>query len=150
MFYHAVWQGCRRQVLFRDRAVHRFDSGKEIYAPMADGIVQDWDAMARNWRYCYHELLGVEEDATNELPLATTEPTWNPASNKSKAAEIAFEDLGVPLFTIVKNPLCTAYNSELPTALIVDIGSSVATVTPFWTAISFLMDAYIRDLPATL
>ncbi|VVT53153.1 uncharacterized protein SAPINGB_P003430 [Magnusiomyces paraingens] len=115
---------------FGDRAVHRFDSGKEIYAPMADGIVQDWDAMARNWRYCYHELLGVEEDATNELPLATTEPTWNPASNKSKAAEIAFEDLGVPLFTIVKNPLCTAYNSELPTALIVDIGSSVATVTP--------------------
>lgn len=115
---------------FGEDAVHEYTPGKEIYSPLADGIVQDWDAIAKNWKYSFHELLDIDEDSTSELPFATTEPTWNPASNKLKACEVAFEDLQVPLFSLVKNPLCTAYNSELPTALIVDIGSSVASVTP--------------------
>lgn len=113
-----------------ENAVHEFTPGKEIYSPLADGIVQDWDAIGRNWKYCYEELLNIPEDSTCELPLATTETTWNTQANKSKAAEIAFENFQVPLFTLIKNPLCTAYNSELSTALIVDIGSGVASVTP--------------------
>lgn len=108
-------------------AVHEFVPGKEIYSPLMDGVVQDWEAMARIWRYTYEEEL--RQDAS-EIPLAVVEQAWNPMSNKTKAAELAFEDLQVPLFSLIKAPLCAAYNSELPTALIVDLGSAVSSVTP--------------------
>lgn len=111
-------------------SVHDFSPGKEVYSPMADGIVQDWDAITRNWDYCYNQLLDIPEEETCELPFATTETPWNTIENKNKAAEIAFEHLRVPLFSIIKKPLCTAYNSELPTSLVVDVGAGVASVTP--------------------
>lgn len=118
---------------FGDDNVNEFTPGKEIYSPVVSGAVQDWNAIEKNWEYCYDEALGIGKlgtEATTELPLATTEPTWNTAGNKAKAAELAFEKFGVPYFTLFKNPVCTAYNSELPTSLIVDVGSSVASVTP--------------------
>lgn len=113
--------------------VNEFSPGKEIYSPVVSGVVQDWNAIEKNWEYCYDELLNIGKpgtEATTETPLATTAPTWNSGSNKNKAAELAFEKFGVPYFTIFKNPVCTAYNSELPTSLVVDVGSSVASVTP--------------------
>lgn len=108
-------------------AVHEFVEDKEIYSPLVDGLVQDWDAVAQLWRYAYDKEL---QQDPQELPLATVEQAWNPPANKVKAAELAFEDLQVPLFSLVKAPLCAAYNSELPTALVVDLGSAVASVTP--------------------
>lgn len=112
---------------FGNEAVHEHHSGKEIFSPLMDGVVQDWDAIARLWKYAFEEQL---QSDPSETPLATVEQSWNPTSNKVKAAELAFEDLQVPLFSLIKAPLCAAYNSELPTALIVDIGSAVASVTP--------------------
>ena len=110
-----------------NESVHDYLPGKEIYSPLVDGIVQDWDAITRIWKYAYEVEL---QSDPSEAPLATVEQPWNPISNKVKAAEIAFEDLQVPLFSLIKSPLCAAYNSELPTALIVDIGSAVSSVTP--------------------
>lgn len=110
-----------------NEAVHEYVPGKEIYSPLIDGVVQDWEAVSRIWKYAYEEELQMDP---TESPLATVEQTWNPISNKIKAAEVAFEELQVPLFSLIKAPLCAAYNSELPTALIVDVGSAVTSVTP--------------------
>ncbi|CDO52149.1 hypothetical protein DV113_002818 [Geotrichum candidum] len=112
---------------FGNEDVNEYHAGKEIYSPLSDGIVQDWDGIKNLWNYVYKEQLDIDP---SEVPLAVVEQTWNPSSNKVKAAEVAFEDLQVPLFSLIKSPLCAAYNSELPSALVIDIGSSVASVTP--------------------
>ncbi|ANB11069.1 actin [Sugiyamaella lignohabitans] len=99
----------------------------DIFSPMHDGCVQDWDAMSSFWKWIYSDKLFIEP---NELPLVTVEPSWNSLANKQKALEVAFEDLQVPVFSLVKAPIATAYESARPTSLIIDIGSAVASVTP--------------------
>ena len=102
-------------------------SNMDVFSPMSDGCVQDWNAMADIWKYVYQDKILFDP---SEAPLAITEQAWNPATNRQRALEVAFEDLKVPAFSIVKSPICAAYESGRPTALVIDIGSSVASVTP--------------------
>lgn len=115
------------EYLFDDEGVNSLAKGKNIYNPMADGCVQDWDAVSKLWRYVYESKLQLDP---TEFPLLTTEQPWNPMSNKVQSLEVAFEDLQVPVFSLVKNPLCAAYESARATALVIDVGSAVASVTP--------------------
>ncbi|CAN6669204.1 actin-related protein 7 [Trichomonascus vanleenenianus] len=113
--------------LFDDDGVNTPEPGKEIFSPLSDGCIQDWSAIAKQWRYIYDEKLAMDP---SELPLVTTEQPWNPKENRVRVLETVFEDLEVPLFSLLKAPLCAAYESARPTALVIDIGSSVASVTP--------------------
>lgn len=108
-------------------AVNTPEDGKNIYNPCYDGYIQDWDAMGKQWKYIYSDLLHVD---SSEQPLLITENAWNPLPSKQAACETAFEELNVPVFSIVKSALCATYQSTRPTALVIDIGSAVASVTP--------------------
>lgn len=101
--------------------------GKETYNPMNDGVIQDFGAISRLWKYIYTDKLHMDP---MELPLLMPEQTWNPLINKQKTLEVVFEDLQVPLFSMVKAPLCAAYESARANALVIDVGSAVASVTP--------------------
>ncbi len=101
--------------------------GKDIYSPMQDGLVTDWDAMVKIWDYTYSDRLLIE---SSDFPLVTTEQLWNTPQNRVAATEAAFESFRVPAFSILKNPLCAVYGTGKSTALVIDIGSSVASVTP--------------------
>jgi actin-related protein len=94
---------------------------------MHDGCVQDWESIAAQWKWIYENKLHIDP---RESPLLTTEQPWNPISHKQKALEVAFEELEVPIFSLVQEPLCAAFASQNATALVVNIGSSVTSVTP--------------------
>lgn len=100
---------------------------KEVYSPLTDGCIHDWNAISKYWRYIYDEKFKLDP---TEWPFVTTEHIWNPAENKKRVLELAFEDLQVPIFSLLKSPLCATYESGRPTGLVIDVGASVASVTP--------------------
>lgn len=109
--------------------VNVVNKGKEIFSPMADGCVQDWNAMSKIWNWIYEEKLAV---SASEQPLIVTQPCWNNLENQQRAVEVVFEDLQVPIFSMVNAPVCVAYTtprSMTASGLIIDIGSAVASVT---------------------
>uniref|UniRef100_A0A060T6C5 ARAD1C18436p n=1 Tax=Blastobotrys adeninivorans TaxID=409370 RepID=A0A060T6C5_BLAAD len=103
------------------------ESHKEIYCPLSDGLIQDWPGVSRLWTYIYEHELGMDP---REQPLVIPEPTWNPVENKQRALEVALEEFQVPVFSLLKAPLCATYESTKPTALVIDVGAAVASVTP--------------------
>lgn len=98
----------------------------DVYTVMKGGVVYNWEHVEANWRYAY-EKMGVE---LLEGPLVMTENAWNPANARMKTAEVAFELLEVPLFALVKLPLCVTYGLGKLTALVIDVGASLTSVTP--------------------
>ncbi|KAK9476364.1 actin family [Lipomyces japonicus] len=115
-----------------DNLLHIPREGVEIKSPMNDGYVSDWENTVKIWDFALSERLYAKEkdQSLSDYPLLITEPSWNPQSNREKAAEVAFEELGVPAFYLAKNAVCSAFACGKPTALVVDVGSAVASVTP--------------------
>lgn len=85
--------------------------------------------------------------APSEHPILVTEPTWNTPANREKMAEIMFEEFQVPAFYIANTGVLNAYAFFFPllpvallisfsfaagkgTALVIDVGKSMASVTP--------------------
>ncbi|KAK9450774.1 actin family [Limtongia smithiae] len=110
-----------------DNDVHAPRPGMEIANPMIDGCVDDWDKTVKIWDFALSKRLYADP---KEHPLLVTEPSWNPPKSRERAAEVAFEELGVPAFYLAKNAVCAAFACAKPTALVVDVGSAVASVTP--------------------
>lgn len=106
--------------------IHAFSPTKEIYTPVIDGVVHDWDMAPELWRYQAAQL-GMD---ISEQPLTLTEEVWSPVEAKAKALECAFEQIQVPLFQLVKGPVCAAFASNCVTALVVELGAASVSVTP--------------------
>ncbi|KAJ9620840.1 NuA4 histone acetyltransferase subunit [Taxawa tesnikishii (nom. ined.)] len=77
---------------------------------------------------------GVEEleKPMAENPLLVSEPAWNPQKAREKTMEIAMESWGVPAFWMGKTGMLAAFAHGKPTALVVDIGARVTSVTPIF------------------
>lgn len=112
-----------------DNELHSPRSGMEVLSPMSDGcgmysivisvmksanceiliallIVTDWDKTVKIWDYALSKRLYTDP---KDHPLLVTEPSWNPAKNREKAVEVAFEQLGVPAFYLAREAVCSAY-----------------------------------------
>ncbi|KAK9456942.1 actin family [Dipodascopsis uninucleata] len=110
-----------------DNELHSPRPGMEILSPMNDGCIMDWDMTVKIWDFALSKRLYVEPQ---EHPLLVTEPCWSVQKNREKAVEVAFEQMHVPAFYLAREAVCSAFACGKPTALVVDIGSSVASVTP--------------------
>ncbi|KAK9466225.1 actin family [Lipomyces arxii] len=110
-----------------DNDLHSPRPGMEILSPMSDGCVDDWDHTVKIWDYALSKRLYSDP---KEHPLLITERSWNPAKARERTAEVAFEEMGVPAFYLAKESVCSAFACGKPTALVVDVGSAVASVTP--------------------
>ncbi|KAG7755627.1 hypothetical protein KL911_001684 [Ogataea haglerorum] len=98
-----------------------------IYTMYSEGIVYNWDAMAQHWAQLYSDL----KLKSNESPLVVTENAWNTKKNKVKACQVAFEELEVPIFSLLKRQLCTAFAVSKPSSsIVVDIDDDIVSVTP--------------------
>lgn len=102
----------------------------EVMTLIDDGVIYNTDNIIHNWNYAYDNLDGGNGVASSDHPLMITEPVWNSNKTKSDLAQIAFEQLQVPLFSIVKSPLAQLYHMGRSSGLVVDIGGSVTSVTP--------------------
>lgn len=116
------------KVLVGDKLNSRPDL--EVMTLVDNGIVYNYDHVASNWEYVYENLDSGNGVDAKDHPLMMTEQTWNTPKNKAAAAQIAFEGLQVPLFSLLKSPLAQLYHTGRLSGLVIDIGAGVASVTP--------------------
>lgn len=114
----------------------------EVMTFVEDGLTYNTDNIVHNWIYAYDNLDGGNGVASSDHPLMITEPVWNTNKIKGDLAQIAFEQLSVPLFSIVKSPLAQLYHMGRSSGLVVDIGGSVVSVTPILDGIVQLKSSF--------
>lgn len=148
-----------KEPLFGENNIHYPAAGISIRNPYGkDGIVEDWDAAAKLWEYTItSRLTGPRATPANknglnnngdqngdvqmedteeqekpmaEAPLLMSEPGWNPTKAREKAIEIAMEDWGVPAFWSGRTGALAAFSAGKASALVIDIGASILSVTP--------------------
>ncbi|KAK6463181.1 general RNA polymerase II transcription factor [Scheffersomyces coipomensis] len=102
----------------------------EIMTLLDNGIIYDFDHIVKNWEYVYNNVDSHSSIDSKEYPLVMTEQSWNTSKNKLATTQIVFENFEVPIFSLVKSPLSQLYRAGKSTGIVIDIGSSVASVTP--------------------
>lgn len=103
---------------------------EEVMTVMDNGVIYDFDRIANNWQYVYDTIDNGAGVSPKEYPLVLTEPCWNTTKARLRTCQIVFEQFEVPLFSLIKSPLSQLYHSGKLTGLVIDIGLSVASVTP--------------------
>ncbi|ODV80348.1 actin-domain-containing protein [Suhomyces tanzawaensis NRRL Y-17324] len=102
----------------------------EVMTLIDNGLIYDFENIIHNWEHVYKHIDNLSPIDAKEYPLVLTEQSWNTSKNKLATAQLVFENLQVPIFSLVKNPLAQLYRVGKLTGLVIDIGSSVASVTP--------------------
>ena len=67
----------------------------EVTYPLKEGRVSDWKVMEEIWKYSFYTKLGLDENTMKNKYILLTEPVRNPIKNRTKMAEIMFEQFGV-------------------------------------------------------
>ncbi|CCG84038.1 protein of unknown function [Taphrina deformans PYCC 5710] len=114
---------------YGDGTIHVPRPGMEVENYMHEGAVRDFDAAADVWSHIFGEQLRT---TVSEAPLMITEPSWNVAASRERTMEIAFEKMNVPASYLLKGVVAAAFASGKSTALVIDIGHGVTSVTPVY------------------
>ncbi|KAH3679305.1 hypothetical protein WICMUC_001129 [Wickerhamomyces mucosus] len=116
----------RLNTFYGESSIHYPKENSELKPIIKDGIIEDWDSAVEQWEYLFNTL-DVQFD---EQPLLLTEPVWNSVENKKKSLEVALETFQFPAFYLASSPACVAFALGRPSALVVDIGHDITSVTP--------------------
>lgn len=99
----------------------------KITQPIRQGRIQNWEDIEQVWR----ETLEVELKIDPELhPVLLTESTQEHVRNRERKAEIFFESLRVPQFSIATQSVLALHAEGLTSGVVVDIGAGHAAVVP--------------------
>lgn len=101
--------------------------GMEIGNPITDGLISDFNPIPPLIRHALEDVMRIDP---TEHPILVTEPAWNNPENRERMAEIMFEEFNVPAFYIANTGVLNAFAAGKGTALVIDIGQSMASVTP--------------------
>ncbi|KAJ7781456.1 actin-related protein Arp4p [Mycena metata] len=101
--------------------------GMEVTNPLTDGLVHDFEPVAALMR---HAVVDVMRCNPTEHPILVTEPAWNTPANRERMAEIMFEEFQVPAFYIANTGVLNAFAAGKGSALVIDVGQTIASVTP--------------------
>ncbi|KAI5955819.1 hypothetical protein KGF54_001321 [Candida jiufengensis] len=118
-----------KQVIIGDEEMNS-NAQYPVSTLLEDGVIYNFENIVHNWRYVYDNIDNHNSINSKDYPLMMTEQSWNPMKNKVKTCQLVFEEFEVPIFSLVKNPISQLYRSGRSTGLVVDIGSSVTSVTP--------------------
>ncbi|KAJ1311023.1 hypothetical protein OPQ81_009529 [Rhizoctonia solani] len=110
-----------------DEGVSLWRDGMEVGQPLQNGIVYDWTPIPAIINHAINRSLHCDP---TEHPVLMTEPAWNTQANRERMAEIFFEEFQVPAFYVANNGVLSAFAAGKGTALVIDIGKSVASVVP--------------------
>lgn len=116
----------RSSTYYSENSINFPKPGADIKPILEDGIITDWDSAVEQWEYLFD---GLKADY-KEQPLLLTEPVWNTVENRTKSLEIALEQFEFPGFYLASTPTCVAFALGRPSALVVDIGHDITSVTP--------------------
>lgn len=95
--------------------------------PVRNGIVVDWEAAELIWRHVLENDLRLD---TQDHPLLFTDPPFNPASNREKLMEVAFESLHAPALYVASQSVLSVYANGRVNGLVVDTGHGVSYTVP--------------------
>lgn len=98
-----------------------------LMQPVRNGIVVDWEAADLIWRHILENDLQV---ATQDHPLLFTDPPFNPACNREKLVEVAFESLHSPATYVASQSVLSVYANGCVNGLVVDTGHGVSYTVP--------------------
>eukprot|EP01114_Cavostelium_apophysatum_P021364 TRINITY_DN7437_c0_g1_i2.p1 TRINITY_DN7437_c0_g1~~TRINITY_DN7437_c0_g1_i2.p1 ORF type:complete len:228 (+),score=50.43 TRINITY_DN7437_c0_g1_i2:59-742(+) len=98
----------------------------ELKNPFEKGLISDWEVAEQLWNHSF-SALRIDPSTT---PVLLAEPNFNTKANREKMAEIFFEKYQTPATFISKNAVLSSFASGKPSALVVDCGGGITTVTP--------------------
>ncbi|GEM09731.1 actin-related protein Arp4p [Rhodotorula toruloides] len=124
-------------------SVHFYRPHAIVSSFVADGIVTDWNAAGRALEHAFQDRMRVK--TLEEFPLMASEPSWNTKENKEKMCELAFETWQTPAFYSVDKAVMSAFAAGKGSALIVDVGEELTTVTPVYDG--FVLRKAIQKQP---
>ncbi|KAJ7086677.1 brg1-associated factor b [Mycena epipterygia] len=101
--------------------------GMEVANPLSEGLIHDFDPVSALMR---HAVVDVMRCNPSEHPILVTEPAWNTPANRERMAEIMFEEFQVPAFYIANTGVLNAFAAGKGSALVIDVGQTMASVTP--------------------
>ncbi|KAM6495565.1 actin-related protein Arp4p [Amanita muscaria] len=101
--------------------------GMEVANPLTDGTINDFHPITPLIRHALEDVLRC---TPSEHPILVTEPTWNTPANRERMAEIMFEEFHAPAFYIANTGVLNAFAAGKGSALVIDVGQSMASVTP--------------------
>ena len=130
-----------QQVIIGDELMEN-NSEQQVMKLLDDGLIYDFDNIVHNWQYVFDNVDNNNPINSSEFPLVVTEQPWNTSKNKVNSCQVAFETLQVPIFSLVKTPLAQLYRCGKSTGLVIDIGSSVTSVTPILDGVIQLKCSY--------
>ncbi|KDQ64811.1 hypothetical protein JAAARDRAFT_684637, partial [Jaapia argillacea MUCL 33604] len=102
-------------------------AGMHIGNPLQNGLIHDFAPVPK---LISHTLVDVMRCDAAEHPILVTEPAWNTPANRERMAEIIFEEFQAPAFYIANTGVLNAFAAGKGSALIIDVGQSMASVTP--------------------
>ncbi|KAJ7095182.1 actin-related protein Arp4p [Mycena belliarum] len=101
--------------------------GMEVSNPLNEGLIHDFEPVSALMR---HAIVDVMRCNPSEHPILVTEPAWNTPANRERMAEIMFEEFQVPAFYIANTGVLNAFAAGKGSALVIDVGQTMASVTP--------------------
>ncbi|KAJ7117406.1 actin-related protein Arp4p [Mycena crocata] len=101
--------------------------GMEVANPLNEGLIHDFEPVSALMR---HAIVDVMRCNPSEHPILVTEPAWNTPANRERMAEIMFEEFQVPAFYIANTGVLNAFAAGKGSALVIDVGQTMASVTP--------------------
>ncbi|KAJ1109253.1 hypothetical protein NDU88_006616 [Pleurodeles waltl] len=94
---------------------------------MTHGVVTDWDALEMLWHHIFYTELSV---CPEELAVLVTDAPMSPATNREKAAELLFENFGVPAMYVSPQSLLSMYSYGRVSGLVVESGYGTSYTAP--------------------
>jgi len=119
----------------------------EIKAPLEKGLISDWDVVEKLWDHALKVSLRVDP---KEHPILLAEPPFNIKANREKITEIMFEKLEIPALFLAKNPVLSAFSTGKSSALVVDSGAGVTSVTPVHDGYALQKSLYKSSLAGNI
>ena len=99
-------------------------------SPIRNGLNDTKDLSEEDAQAMEVESAENQENPLEENPLLMTEQAWNSTKNREKAIELVMEEWHCPAFWLARNPVLAAFASGKPSALVIDIGATTASVVP--------------------
>lgn len=99
----------------------------EVDNPIQEGLIHDFDPISPLINHAVTDVLRC--DPSEHLALVT-EPAWNTPENRERMAEIMFEEFQSPAFYIANTGVLNAFAAGKGSALVVDVGHTMASVVP--------------------
>ncbi|KAJ8416606.1 hypothetical protein AAFF_G00324840 [Aldrovandia affinis] len=116
-----------RTLYLDTNALHVARAGVELFSPLKNGMIEDWEAFRSilDHTYCKH----IKSEPSLH-PVLMSEAPWNTRAKREKLTELMFEHYNIPAFFLCKTAVLTAFANGRATGLVLDSGATHTTAIP--------------------